>query len=337
VSVYIVFALFFYALTQISNRAGKPPQAHPQYPGEGEKPKMDETIELTEAEEQKIREEARAEVFDGKEPVVDETPASTQPEGTNDVATPDQDGAAAEKDVDEWAGVNPAVRKQLETISQKVGTLDAMEGRLKQTERRIGSIQNEFHNANQAAKEVEDAPSKAEMAAAAEDDKAWDELKEDFPEWATAVENKIAAASAGFKQPDVSDIRENLSSVKDSMVTSEVFEKRLVNLMHPGYEQTIQSPEYTDWITKQPEDVQQKANYGTTADDAVHVLNLFKQSTVTHQKTPEEIAAARDKRLENSISTPSGPKSRPPKSEADMSEQELRQTIAKEEFGDNYE
>ena len=258
-------------------------------------------------EAEQIREEVMQEVFEN-------APA------------PEQAAEAPETvAVDPWEGVAPAIKQQFESISGRLSSLDTIETRLKQTEKRIGSVQNEIFN---AAKKVEEAPTKEEIESAAKTDKAWSELQEDFPEWATAIESKFAANNAEIakKLPDVTEIKRNLETMQGNTVDRKLLEKRFVSMQHPRWEQTIETPSYKRWLATQPAEIKRRAAHGETAEEAIDVLNRFKAAA------PQlaNIANARNKRLEQAVSTTTRHKVKPIKSESNMSEQELREKIANE-------
>lgn len=290
-----------------------------------------ENLEISE-EEQALREEVFAEVFDGEVPETaaepdEESDDTENQEDTQDVEDTQED---SNEDEDPMAGIPAALRDQIEGISNRLNTLGVIEERLKQTERRIGSIQNEFHAAKQAASEKKaDAPTEEEIAAAAKNKADWDELKEDFPEWAAAIESKLAATSAELtkKLPNVSDLQKGLNDIQakqGSFVSNSVLEERLLSVIHPGWKDTVKTPEYRDWIGKQSQDIQDRHYKGETADDAAFVLNRFKDFQ-SNEKSPQEIVAARKKRLERAGSKNiGGHKTKPQKSESEMSEDELR-------------
>ena len=273
-------------------------------------------------EEIQMRKEVAEEVYEGAAPVVDDIAVELAEDDDPQVVADEQvvpDEAAASEEVQ-----TPDINQTLSAINSRLDGLSSIENRLKQTERRIGAVQNVL---SETKKTVETAPSKEELADAAKSDEAWDELKTDFPEWATAIEGKIAASRT--EMPDVTGLREDLTSVKDTMITGKNFEERLVGLMHPGWINTINSPEYKTWLAAQSAGIQAQHNNGATADDAVNVLNLFKESKNQVVST-KDTAASRKKRLKESVVPDTKHKTTPIKSEADMSEAELRQTIANE-------
>lgn len=274
-------------------------------------------MELTQEEEQKIREDA----YNG----IEEAPEQTAAEETDVQPEPETD--------DPWSGVPPALKEQIEMISGKLSAIDVLEGRLKQAERRVGSIQNEFYNAQKAAKKVEDAPSKEDMERASKSKEAWEGLKNEFPDWAEAIEGKIAESA---KTPNIDEIRqqigglsEGINQFREQVITNDALERRLVGLIHPNYQATIKSPEYQSWIRNQPADIQHKAENGQTADEAIDVLNRFKE----FKTKAESEKSKKQTRLSQAVDLPKGPKTRQVKSEADMSEDEYRQQLQKELWG----
>jgi Skp family chaperone for outer membrane proteins len=274
-------------------------------------------------EEAQMRKEVTEEVFEGAAPVVDDIAVEIPDEDGPKVVTADEEVPPESGAIAPEVAV-PDINQALSSINDRLAALGNIDNRMKQAERRIGAIQND---ASAAKKKVESAPSKEAVADAAKNDAAWEELKADFPEWAVAIEGKIAASRT--KMPDVSSLREELTSVKNTMVASQDFEERLVRLMHPGWVKTINTPDYKNWLLTQPADIQALHNKGETADDAVHVLNLFKESKSKVVPNTNTVKS-RDKRLAQSVTKETSHKTTPIKSEADMSEQELRQTIANE-------
>jgi hypothetical protein len=298
-------------------------------------------------EEQSLREEVFAEIFNENAP---ETAAEHEDIDYAGIDNDDDGQAHEQHEVDEneqgadedttvddpMAGIPPALREQIEGISNRLNTLGTIEERLKQTERRIGSIQNEFHAAKQAASEEKDkAPSKEEMADASKSKEAWDELKDDFPEWAEAIESKLAANSAELskKLPDMTELKETLlketlsrmQNQQGAFISNAALEERLLSFKHPDWKETVKGSEYQAWIKEQPQDVQEKHYNGQSADEATFVLDRFKEFQSTG-KSPQEIAAARKKRLKQAeTKTSGGRRQTPQKSESDMSEDEIRE------------
>lgn len=273
------------------------------------------TQEQTDEESKKIREEVTAEVF--------ETSIAADQEPTPVVEEIEQ----KEEAVDIWEGVNPAVKESFDKLSSQFET------RLKQTERRVGSIQNEASIVKKAADEVtqkaSEAPTPEQVADAEKNKEEWEELKEDYPEWANAIEVKLSAQRTEFQEslPKIetkfnNDVAGLSTKIEELTAT---IEKNLISAQHPGWQDTINTQEYNTWITGQPAEMQALTT-SNFAKDAIKVLDAFggRQS----QRTPAEIAAERKSRLSKAQSIPATGTNRQTKSEADQTDEEYRRSIS---------
>lgn len=232
---------------------------------------------------------------------------------------------------DEWEGVNPTLRKSFEKISSQLESLSAIESRLKQTERRIGSMQNEMSGAKKVAAEAKvESPTKEQMAEAAKTESEWDELKEDFPEWASAIEAKLAANSTEIVKglPNTEKINSDMAGMttKLSEMSTEI-QKNKISFKHPGWKAIIDSKEYAAWIAGQPEDIRSKTK-SLEAEDAIVVLDKFEVDRP--KKSPAAIAADRKKRLKESTVVAGQKTVNTSKSSEDMTDEEYRRKVSKE-------
>jgi len=287
-----------------------------------------EEKELTPEQAQEERNAAAKEVFG------DDTELDNLPDEPEEKVRQEPDKEEEEID-DPWAGVSPALREQFESMSKRLEDAATLAERLKQAESRIGGITNELHNSKKALKEAEKAPTQKEIDAAAEDEESWNELKEEFPVWADAIDRRLAAESAKFK-----DLQEKIESLKTEYPTEEADNKleRLreelrVEIRHPGWEKTVRSKEYGEWFTKQPADIQEKAN-SVQSSDAIEVLDAYVKHKKNGGKTPAQIEEGRKKRLTNSELPSSNSRRVAKKSYDDMSDEEYRNKIADEVWSD---
>lgn len=205
--------------------------------------------------------------------------------------------AAAEK---EWEGVAPKVRQMLEGISGKVGTIDALAHDVKSQAGRVGAALEGVHALKlsiEAAKAVTkaggDAPSQQQIAAAAEDDAAWKELKDDFPQWVTGTEKlvdaKISKFASTLPASNIDGIKQELSGTVTEIVTkatseakAEARELAKIDRKYENWEEDIYAdpvsrtlkPEFVAWESKQPPEVRALAN-SNRASDAIKMLEAF--------------------------------------------------------------
>lgn len=235
---------------------------------------------------------------------------------------PEEPAQAAPAESDPWAGVPAALRDQFEGLRAKVEQTETLEQRLKQAERRLGTVQNELHAARQVAKATPPAPTPEQIAADEQTRREWDDVRSNFPELASATERRLAAQQEEIRRliPDQEATRrqmdEQLSAAKIEMA------ENFVALRHPDWVAVRDSQEFKAWHE------QQGRHDSMNPIEVIAILDDYKKHKST-QKTPKQIEAERQQRLEQSQST-EGRNIRPPKSQDDMSPAELRAAIAKQ-------
>ena len=238
-------------------------------------------------------------------------------------------------EVDEWAGVSPALRKTIEGINGKLSTLDTIDQRLRSAEGRIGSVQQAVFEqrkaAEEAAKRVKDAPTKEQMAQAAKSDKAWEDLKEEFPGWGEALHDELASvrqAAEALKQ-DIETLRtmQNSGSQHDVEKLQREIDVKLVSVKHPGWQKTVQSEEFGQWLQGQDQAVQQKFLNSTDPVECIEVLDAFAKGN-----SSQDVASSRQRRLEAATTVSKGRRAQT-KNPANMTEAEYRAHVAKEIWG----
>ena len=278
---------------------------------------------MEEKEELAIRKEIAAQVWDEYQ---DDEP---QPEPEI------EEREAQQPEVDEWAGVSPALRKTIEGINGKLSTLDTIDQRLRSAEGRIGSVQQAVFEqrkaAEEAAKRVKDAPTKEQMAQAAKSDKAWEDLKEEFPGWGEALHDELASvrqAAEALKQ-DIETLRtiQNSGSQHDVEKLQREIDVKLVSVKHPGWQQTVKSDEFGQWLQGQDSDMQQKFLNSTDPVECIEVLDAFAKGN-----SSQDVASSRQRRLEAATTVSKG-RSAQTKNPANMTEAEYRAHVAKEIWG----
>jgi hypothetical protein len=281
----------------------------------------------TQEEAEEYRQQKAAEMWDGADPPETDT-AEEEAEQVEQVED------------DPWAGVPAALRMSIEGLSAKVSVLDEIGQRLKVSEGRIGSIQSELQRqknaAVEAAKQVDVAPTKEQMAAAARSTQKWEELKEEFPEWAEVLEDTKVSL-----KKEIDELRTIIPRNEQRDVAGEVdqkiqqlqenYERKLLTIKHPDWREKVALPEYGAWLQKQSAEIQRKALESKDALECIEVLDAFEAARP--KKKPAEIVAERKQRLEASTERQGGQRPLKQKNVADMSEEEYRRMKAKEIWG----
>jgi hypothetical protein len=282
----------------------------------------------TEEEAQEYRKQVIADM--DAEESGEASPVSTVSESDEDTpaATVPADTDATE---DPWAGVNPALKAQFDTMSGKLEGLANSETRLKQAESRIGALTNELHSTKKAAADNEERLLADTTESESESDAKWEELKTDFPDWAEAIENRLAKV----KSPE--DDGKAIEKLRKTLTeeTDEKIEIAVLSFVHPEWETTKESQPYKDWLKDQPEETIVKTK-SSKAQDAIDVLDSFGEFSdqgEKPQKTAAEITRQRQTRLKKSVALKGG-KADAPKSEEDMTDAEYRADYGKKIYAE---
>lgn len=249
-----------------------------------------------------------------------------------------EEGDEVQDDIDPFAGVDPAVRSIIEGMTKKLDSLNTIDYRLKQAENRVGSLQNVIQNTPTPKKpetKANTAPNEEQIAAAAKNDKAWSDLKEEYPEWQEVldvIEQRIAGKPAE-PSVDIASMRAELETDFSKKLTDlqAGFEIRLVGVKHKDWQQIVNSEEYATWLSSQAPEIQHKANYSERAEDAIDVLDNFvnRKKSASEQKDAESIQQKRDKRLANSQTVRGSGKAIKTKSVDDMTNEEYREYLSR--------
>lgn len=189
---------------------------------------------------------------------------------------------------DPWEGVPAIVRQTLESISGKVGAVDALRRDVASNNGRLQRFQDQVLAGAAAATKAAGAaaPTASQMAAAAKSTAKWEQQKADFPEWADALEERLAAERADITaklpqstQIDVDSIRESvLNEVQSSQddVINQARRLARLDLKYETWDKDVKSKDFQDWHKSQPPEVQALAA-SNDADDAMSMLDKFYQ------------------------------------------------------------
>ena len=267
---------------------------------------------LTQEQEQEYRDQLAREMWGGEEPEeprADADPAN-DPEGQEDPIV--------------------SMQRSIDALAQKVSAVDSMGHEIQMWGGRISALQRDLQlQANQAAKQVQSAPSKEQIEAAARDDQEYAELREEFPEWANALDKRTNAVKAELLS-EINNIRAQQPQVDFDGFKAELkreYEMKLLTVKHPSWRQVVNSPEYSTWLDSQPEDMRRKALESTDAIECIEVLDKFEQRT---KKSAAGVAAERQQRLASSVSVQGGKRPVRSKSVEDMTDAEYREYLAKQ-------
>ena len=198
----------------------------------------------------------------GKAP--DNTPAP-------DTSTEGEEAAAAAHAEEEAAA---AAAAPVTDTARLLAQIDEMSARLRRTEGHMGRIQEDIRSAASATKAAGgDAPTTAQVNKALTDVAEFNNLREEFPEFAATLEavfNQVGMGG-GPVQPAMSQdeiMRVAVEAAREAAVESFIDEK------HEGWTETINTPRFGAWLRAQ-DDATKALGASARAGDAIKMLDLY--------------------------------------------------------------
>lgn len=239
-----------------------------------------------------------------------------------------QAGAAAqpEQPEDPLAGLPEIVKAKLAEIDQLKQANAQLLHHVKTTEGRVAAMQREADAARRAATQVapQDAPTQGQIADAVKSPEEWEQLKQDFPEWANAIDKKLSAEFSRLKTPTAGLTPEQVQAMVAEQVAqtkaemAQAIEEARVEGKYENWRDTVNSPEFAQWFALQAAEVRSLAS-SSAARDAIRMLDMYHQAKA---KPAAEIKQERGARLAAAATTRPG-QTPPPRTLDDMSPEEL--------------
>ena len=274
-----------------------------------------EAQNLWNEEAEKLNNEDAVPEFENQSAALETQDASAQPPEAN----PQPEGQPD----DPLAGLPEPVRQALARITELESANTQLLHHVKTAEGRVAAMQREFQQARQAQQTVapDDAPSRGQMSAAAKNPEKWEQLKQDFPEWASAMEeyvgSKLSGVQGGVQALQVADyVQEQLATAKADMQIA--IEEARIEGKYDDWRTTVATPEFSQWFALQPAEVKALAD-STAGKDAIKMLDLF---STARAKPASEVRQERGARLAAAATTRPG-QTPPPKTLDDLSPEEL--------------
>ena len=247
-------------------------------------------------------------------------PLAAAPE-TPQEPEPEQAQIEPEQPEDPLAGLSPAVRAKLAQIDELAQANAQLLHHVKTTEGRVAAMQREAQQARQAA--MQEAPTQTAIASAAKNPEKWEQLKQDFPEWAGAMEEYVASKlGVSSQQQSLSPeavaqfVQQEVANTKAEM--GRLMEEARIEGKYENWRDTINTTEFAQWFAVQTPDTRALAD-SPAAKDAIKMLDLF---STAQTRSAGDIKQERGARLAAAATTRTG-QTPPPKTLGDMSPAEL--------------
>lgn len=249
-----------------------------------------------------------------------------QPETPAAEAQPAEEPHQPEQPADPWAGLPEELKAKIAKIDQLEQANAQLLHHVKTAEGRVAAMQREFQQARTAQQAVapNQAPSQGQMAAASKNPEKWEQLKTDFPEWASAMEEYVAAklGSVSPQQQGVDPqavaqfVHQQVAQTKAEMVRA--IEEARIEGKYDNWKDVVNTTDFVQWFAVQSPEVRALAE-SSSARDAIRMLDLFHEAK---KRSAADIKQERGQRLAAAATTRPG-QTPPPKALDDMSPEEL--------------
>lgn len=288
--------------------------------------------QLSPEEAQQVWNEEAAKLNAGDESPATEVTAAAAEDPPQNANESEQEAQAAEQPQqpeqveDPLAGLPEAVKAKLAQIDQLAQANAQLLHHVRTAEGRVAAMQREFQQAKAAQQTVapQNAPSQGQIASAAKSPEKWEQLKQDFPEWGSAVEEfvtsklgAVQAGPAGLTPEQVQDlVSQQVAATKAEMQAA--LEEARVEGRYADWKNTVNSPDFAQWYAVQASEVRALAE-SSSGRDAIRMLDLFHESK---KRSATDIKQERGARLAAAATVRPG-QTPPPKTMGDMSPEEL--------------
>lgn len=234
--------------------------------------------------------------------VITETPAAETTAPANTEATPPAAAPAEDEDPVVFDGFR---RSEVKQLFERVAKVPDLELQLRKAHGKIGQLSTQIQTQTTAQ------PAPTPQAPAQTDPKLV-QFQQDFPDITEYVDAVIKlkqpqpqAATPAAEQAPVATEHAHANTGPDPMA----IELAVMDRMHKGWRDTVQSQDFNLWLGAQSQDVQQEFGEADTADRLTAVIGQFSQWSTAKTEAANK-AAKGQQRLQAAV-TPTGQAQRP--------------------------
>lgn len=239
---------------------------------------------------------------------------------------PEPQAEPEQEAVDPFDSLPDAVKAKLAEIDEIKEANAQLLHHVKTAEGRVAAMQREFEQARKAQQSVapSEAPSQQAIASAAANPEKWEQLKQDFPEWAGAMEEYVSSKLSSMQVPQglqaeqvVDFVRQQVEASKAEM--NRMLQEARIEGKYDNWRDLVNTSDFATWFAAQKPDVKALAD-STLATDAIKMLDLFHAAK---ERPAGAIKQERGARLAAAAAPTKGSVAPPPKSVDEMSATEL--------------
>lgn len=140
-------------------------------------------------------------------------------------------------------------------------------------------------------------------------DKEWNELQQDFPEIARAVETKLKSITSQYEskiqalEQNITPIQQQIAQQAEEAFISQQY--KLLEEQHADWKDIAGSEEFKTWVAQQPVKVRELVS-SKEAADAAYLIGSYKRDVMPQQQTSQsELKQRRERQLRQAQTVPS--------------------------------
>jgi hypothetical protein len=250
-------------------------------------------------------EDAFAEFADSKRVEEPEETEREEPQGEEDAPAQEEPEREEGGQEDPLAALTDDQRDYLKKIEEE---RDQWRHRFQSDAGRVGALQRKINELEtqltSSASKSPEQPSQREIEGAIGDDKKLDEFKEDYPEFADAIQHIVESRLQKEREALEEKFGQQIKPIHERFQKNEqeqyfASQYAALEAAHPDWQSVGRSQEFMEWVKRQPPIIQQAAN-SDDAHDVSFVLDTFKG-----QRKPARTQESRRTRLEQNVSVKS--------------------------------
>lgn len=188
----------------------------------------------------------------------------------------------------------------LDRIAGLEQLVDKFQVRIRKAEGRLGELNSTLKQQTAVAQQVRDAggdaPTTTEIREAQNDPEKVRQLREDYPDFAEAIE-ELVSHRLKERQPKAPVEKEEAKPAEEQPEPSleqsveALANQKLVEFAHEGWQKTVTTPHFLGWFNRQPDEVKALA-MSTHPKDAIALLDAYKGVKAKPSKTDNLRSAA---------------------------------------------
>jgi len=230
----------------------------------------------------------------------------------------------AETPAEEQVELPAELREALTKVDSLKSLVDNLQHQVKSSDGRVQALQRELAISKSATQSVARAPNEQAVRAASASLDKWSKLKDEFPEWGSAVEELVEHAKNEAPAVDLSPLQLEIQNQINGIVQqfSRAVEEAKLFGAYKNYKQVVNSPEFVDWWKQQPGQIQQ-LTASVAAEDAIHALDLFSAHQQKVRDANRNVTQERSTRLAAAAVPARKTGAPPPKDQRELSAAEI--------------